>query len=359
MNRALVVGAHLGAGLFTLGAFRGDCAAQAQLSKPGNPARIPSQLLEKTPAKAITIDQPALYPETIEVNPLTKRFLVSSVREGAVYGVGLDGKAKKFIQDDRLTSILGIAVDARSNRLLVTNSDLGGGIRPSARGPKKEAGVGIYDLKSGGAIHYVDLLALRPEGDHLINGIAVDAQGNAYVTDSFSPVIYKVDSKGVASIFLQSEEFKGPGINLNGVVYHPDGFLLVVKKSTGALYRVPIADPQRFSRVNVATPFVGGDGLLLVGGDRLVVIANKTPTLASESAFVVASADSWRNAEVVESKKLGSVYPTTCAVLDGKLYGLSSHLDEWIGATAASREAIMKQGRRGEIQQIGTLGPRP
>jgi hypothetical protein len=64
-----------------------------------------------------------LYPETIEADQQTGKFLVSSPREGAVYEVGLDGAPKILVRGDRLTSILGIAIDRRSNRLLVTNSD--------------------------------------------------------------------------------------------------------------------------------------------------------------------------------------------------------------------------------------------
>ena len=93
-----------------------------------------------------------------------------------------------------------------------------------------------------------------------MNGITVDGAGNAYVTDSFSPVIYKIDPAGVATVFLTDDQFTGAGINLNGIVYHPKGFLLAVKKNSGALYRIPLDDPRRFARVDVAATFVGGTG---------------------------------------------------------------------------------------------------
>jgi DNA-binding beta-propeller fold protein YncE len=331
---------------------RGVSAPVVSAAEPAAKLRVDL----KSTASPMTIAQPALYPETLEVNQQTGKFLVSSVREGAVYEVGLDGTHRKVIEDDHLTSILGIAVDPRTNRLVVTNSDLGASIKHSQRGAKKEAGVGIYDLASGRALHYVDLIPLFPEGDHLINGITVDAEGNAYVTDSFSPVIYKVDPQGVASVFLQSDEFKGQGINLNGIVYHPKGFLLVVKKSSGVLYRIPLTDPQHFSKVDVSTKFDGGDGLLLVGEDNLVLVANQTPGAVSNSAFALKTHDGWSSGEVVESRPLGNVYPTTCAALNGKVYVLSSHLNEWIGATEATRDGIAKQARHAEILEIGSVG---
>ena len=311
----------------------------------------------KSGASPLRIASPALYPETLALSPQSNQFLVGSLREGAVYEVGLDGQVRKLVADPRLSSVLGIAVDARSGRLLATNSDLGAGIRRSARGPKKEAGVGVYDLASGRALQYVDLARLLPEAEHLINGITLDSQGNAYATDSLSPVIYKVEPAGKASVFLQSEEFRGPGINLNGIVFHPKGFLLVVKKSSGALYRIPLADPQRFAPVQLPTNFVGADGLQLVGDEQLVLIANKTPAAAPQAAFVLASSDDWLSAKVVETQPLGDVYPTSCAVRDGKLYALSSHLDEWLAAKEGARDALLKQGRQADILQIGTVSP--
>jgi quercetin dioxygenase-like cupin family protein len=308
-------------------------------------------------ASPLRVAAPALYPETLAINPQSNQFLLSSLREGVVVEVGLDGKVKKLVTDPRLTSILGIVADARLGRLLVTNSDLGAGLRHSARGPKKEAGVGVYELASGRALQYVDLAGLLPEAEHLINGIALDSQGNAYLTDSLSPVIYKLEPGGKASIFLQSDEFRGAGINLNGLVVHPNGFLLVVKKSSGALYRVPLADPQRFARVQVPTSFVAGDGLQLIANEQLVLIANKTPAAAPQAAFVLESSDDWASAKVIETRVLGDVYPTSCAVRDGKLYALSSHLDEWLGAQPDARDALLQRGRQAEILQIGSVTP--
>jgi len=303
----------------------------------------------KSAAKPLSIAQPALYPETIEVNPLSQKFLVSSLREG------LDGRAERFLNDDRLTSILGIAVDARGKRLLVTNSDLGAAIRSSSKGPKQEAGVGIYDLSSRKPLHYVDLTPLLPRGDHLINGITVDAQGNAYATDSLSPAIYQVDPQGKASLFLEDAEFRGPGINLNGIVSHPQGFLIAVKKSSGALYRIPLGEPKRFTRIQTPRDFVGGDGLSLIGQTQLVLIANETPAASSDAAFVLESRDGWQSAQLRETRPLGATYPTTSVARGSKLYTLSSHLDEWLGAKPGTREALVQRGRRAEILEIGSV----
>lgn len=299
----------------------------------------------------LTLRQPALYPETIEYDPKTDRFLLGSFREGAIYRVDSDGGVTRLVDDPRLCSVLGIAVDAERGQLWAVNADLGASTRPSAAGPKHLAAVGIYDLATGAALNYVDLAPLAA-GAHLLNGIALDFAGNAYVTDSFSPIIYKIDAHGQASVFLRSEQFVGDGINLNGLVVHPDGYLLVVKKSDGSLFRVPLDNPTRFSRVKTETQFVGGDGLTLVGKKALLLIANQTSTRASNAAFSLTSDDGWLSAQLRASAPLGDVYPTTAARRGDALYAVYSKLNELIQAPATQKARLQTQAA---IVQIGTV----
>jgi hypothetical protein len=297
------------------------------------------------------VHHPALYPETLEYDAQHQRFLVSSLREGGVFALDRAGNAALLVDDARLCSVLGIAVDAAHGRLWAVNADLGASVRPSQAGVKALAAVGVYDLVTGSSIHYVDVAALA-DAPHLLNGIAVDAAGNAYATDSFAPVIYEIDAAGRPSVFLRSERFAGQGINLNGVVVHPDGYLLVVKKSEGVLFKVPLGEPARFSEVAIPERFVGGDGLTLVGKTGLVVVANRTPTAASDAAYALTSDDGWATAKLVATEPLGDVYPTTAAVRDGTLYVLSSRLNELI---RAPRERQSELRVEASIRPIGRV----
>jgi DNA-binding beta-propeller fold protein YncE len=301
----------------------------------------------------LTVRRPALYPETIEYNRRDDKFLLSSFREGAIYEVDAAGNAALLVNDTRLCSVLGIAVDPERGRLWAVNSDIGASIRPSAAGAKKLAGVGVYDLTSGKPIHYVDLGPLA-DGPHLMNGIAVDGSGNAYVTDSFSPIIYKVDGNGNASVFLRDPRFAGKGINLNGVVVHPDGYLLVVKKSDGTLFKVPLSDPARFSAVAVPEHFVGGDGLTLIGKTGLVVIANRTPDAVSDAAYSLSSSDDWKTAKLVATQQLGDVYPTTAVLRQNTLYVVHSKLNELIQLPPEQKSSLQLQAT---IRPIGRVLP--
>lgn len=301
----------------------------------------------------LTVQRPALYPETIEYDGKSDKFLLGSFRDGAIYQVDRAGSASLLVDDPRLCSVLGIAVDAERGRLWAVNSDLGASIKPSSAGPRQLAGVGIYDLSTGKALRYVDLAPLA-SGPHLMNGVAVDAAGNGYVSDSLSPLIYKIDPRGEATVFLRDQRFAGEGINLNGLAAHPDGYLLAIKKSDGKLFKIPLAEPTRVSTVEVDERFVGGDGLTLIHKNGLVIIANQTPAVASNSAYALTSEDGWATAKVRAVQPLGSVYPTTAVVRGQTLYVLHSQLNELIQGTPEQRGELR---RAATIRAIGSVSP--
>jgi len=301
---------------------------------------------------AITIDRPGLYPETVVYDASRKRLLVGSMREGAIEAIDANGHASSFVDDARLTSVLGIALDPARKRLWAVNADLGIGRRTSEKGPKAEASVAVYDLETGEALSWTDLSRLV-SGPHLLNGIAVDGAGDAYVTDSFSPAIYRVTSQGEGSVLVKSDRFGGAGVNLNGLVVHPGGYLLVVKKSDGTLFRVPLANPAAFAEVTLPHPLPGADGVVLTNPNELVVIANKTPQATTNAAVVLHTNDDWKSTSMGAVEPLGDVYPTTATVRDGQLLVLHTNLDELLGSSAETRPTL---ARRATLRSIGSVG---
>ena len=313
-------------------------------------ARAPVVRFERGEA-ALTVRRPALYPETIEYDAPRDRFLLGSFREGAIFRVDARGNAAILVDDPRLCSVLGIAVDAARGRLWAVNADLGASTKPSSVGPKRLAAVGIYDLGTGKVIQYLDLAPLS-SGPRLLNGIALDSAGNAYVTDSFSSTIYRVDAEGQAKVLVQDARFAGEGITLNGLVVHPDGYLLVIKKSDGALFKVPLSAPTQVSKVDIAEQFVGGDGVTLIGKSALLVIANQIPGRASNAAYALSSEDGWVTAKLRAVRDLGNVYPTTAVLRRRRIYALHSQLNELISAPAEQKAQLRMEAT---IESIGKV----
>jgi len=302
--------------------------------------------------KSIIIKKQALFPEDLKYDPYSDRFIVGSFREGAVYAINMDGTYEQLVNDSRLHSVLGIQIDFERDKIFVTSSDIGSSLRPFSGGPSKAAFLGVYKFSTGEPIEFIDLAALTPNSNHLANGIALDPEGNAYITDSFSHRIYKVDLEGNASTFLESDVFKGKGINLNGIVYHPGGYLIAVKKSDGTLFKIPLDNPESLSLIETPTKFVGGDGLILIDNNDLIVIANQASGQITEAIFSLKSKDHWGSAQVADKYTFDPVYLTTGAVRNGEIFVLHSNINSLITTPHEMKDTLTK---RATIQKVGTI----
>ncbi len=256
----------------------------------------------------ITVPQAALHPEGIQWDEANKRFVVSSRTKGRIGTVKDDSTYTLLADDPRLISTIGLNLDAGRNRLLAAVSDAGvNTARTSAATLRRLAALAIFNSNTGSLMSYVDLGALRPGVNHFANDIAVDAQGNAYITDSFAPIIYRVDLQGTASVFLEDAQLSGgTGFGLNGIVFHPNGYLLVAKSSDGALFKVPLTTPTAFTRVTTTQSLVGADGLLLLNPQTLLLVSGSQTTV-----FRLTSTDSWSTATTNGTFATGAVGPTT------------------------------------------------
>ncbi|SMB98008.1 conserved hypothetical protein [Hymenobacter roseosalivarius DSM 11622] len=277
----------------------------------------------------ITFTQPALYPEGVQYDAKTNRYFVSSLTRGAIGQVQDNGNYRVFTDDARLVSTIGLHLDASRKRLLAAVSDPGSNsARSTAATAGQLAALAIFNADNGQLTNYVNLGTLRPGGGHFANDIAVDAQGNAYVTDSFSPIIYKVDLQGNASIFLENSRLAAPAgaFGLNGIVYHPDGYLLVAQSTQGVVYKVPLNNPSAFTPVASAQSLEGADGLLLQDNKTLLVVSNSQSTI-----FRLNSTDNFTSATVGGNFATGNVFPTTLTRRGNDTYVLYAYLSALFG----------------------------
>ncbi|TFZ66543.1 hypothetical protein E4631_11035 [Hymenobacter sp. UV11] len=285
---------------------------------------------DTTPAlpAAITFTQAGLYPEGTQYDDQQAHFLVSSQTAGRIGQVMDDGTYASFADDPQLISTIGLNLDAARSRLLVAVSDPGyNAARTTAATKGKLAALAIFNRSTGAKTGYVDLGGLRPAyAAHFANDIAVDDQGNAYVTDSFAPIIYKVDVQGVATVFLENAALAAPAgkFGLNGIVYHPNGYLLVAKSDEGALIKVPLANPNSFSKVTLTgVDLTNDDGLQLLDNTTLLASCN-----SQGKVYRVVTTNDFSSVSASGSFATGAVYPTTLARRGGVAsYVLASHLD--------------------------------
>lgn len=115
-------------------------------------------------------------------------------------------------------------------------------------------------------------------------------------------------------LFTPKEWYKNL-VGLNGIVYHPDGYLIVIHTFSGNLLKIDIGKGDEIKLIKVAGgPLSFGDGLELLSSTKLVVAGNP-------SARLVESSDGWETASVV-AKFNGPAHrlATAATVKDGKVY---------------------------------------
>ncbi|MGW0431236.1 SMP-30/gluconolactonase/LRE family protein [Micromonospora sp. NPDC003197] len=304
----------------------------ALVSTTAHAASAAPPLVIETRAPVIETRAPSLHPEGVAWDPLRHAFLVGSVRHGTVSVVRLDGSVRTLVDDGVMVSVIGVHVDAHRRRILVAYQDPGVGVRSSDATRLRQSGVGIFDLRSGALLHRVDLTAVPGAAEHVhgANDLAIDSNGNAYVTDIASGEIYRVGRDGTATLLLRDERLGRDGVGPNGIVWHPDGYLLVVRYDTGVLWRIPVQEPAQMTEVHLGTTLVGGDGMVLQPDRSLAVMTNHLASAAISGVSVLRSSDGWASAVATvrpwpqpeQNPTTATVTPLGTYVLEGRLGSL-------------------------------------
>lgn len=150
--------------------------------------------------------------------------------------------------------------------------------------------------------------------------VAVDPEGNAYVTDAKASKIWKVGVNGeflsiIRSPLFTSKEWYKNFVALNGIIYHPDGYLLAIHTFSGNLFKIETEKGDEVKLINVVGgPLLFGDGIELLSPTKIVVAGNP-------SGRLVESSDGWETASVV-GKFSGPMHrlATAATVKDGRVY---------------------------------------
>lgn len=288
-------------------------------------------------AQNIPFNENELYPEGIAYSKKQDVFFVSSLHYGKIGKVTRKGVYTNFITDPDLVSTIGVHANEKANLLYVCVSDPGVSVKTNAATQMKLAKLIAYDLTTGKRKFVADLGALNKDGGNFANDVDFDTQGNCYVTNSASPLIFKITKTGAASIFATNDNWKKEGFNLNGIVVHPSGYLISVQSNTGELYKISIKNPTEITKINTDL-ILGGDGIFLNGKNELIVISN-----SKKEIFQLNSTDDFATAKVVKSAPTDMTFPTTGIVVDKKYYVLNAKLDEIFNPNATKTSNFLIQ----------------
>lgn len=275
-------------------------------------------------AQRIPLLGDATFPEGIAAHPSTGELFVGGLASGDIQRVSPDGVAYfKQPHEDGLLNVIGLAVDPARDRLWVCSS--------SFDDPTVAASLLAFDTTTGAL-----LASFSTPADgllHFLNDVDVDEAGNAYATDSFAPVVWRVDAELTEITPLSSDPafvVDPEGFNLNGIAVTPDDLHAIVSvptlSGTGAkLFRVAL-DDGAVLEIPVDPAFGGVDGLEVVGATTMLGSGGVPGLhrLTFDAAFTqveIAALDQF-DAELD--------LPTTNAVLDDRVWVVSSQLDHFV-----------------------------
>ena len=251
-----------------------------------------------------------IQPEGI-VNGAENIFYVGSLASGRIYrGDFRTGSGGYVYNPGDSSSAVGLAYNDRWGVLYVARGGNGDAIAINGRTNEEVARVSL--------------------GEGFVNDVIQDGD-TAYFTNSFRPEVYAValDDRGVftgnvRTIPLTGDFESTPNtFNANGIEVTPDGNLIVVNSSTGALYNV---DPA----TGVATlidlggaSLTTGDGILLEG--RTLYVVRNTLNQVDVVSF---DADYLRGSVSGTLTEPEFDVPTTITALGNRLYVVNARFND-------------------------------
>jgi sugar lactone lactonase YvrE len=256
------------------------------------------------PTARINFTAPDAYPEGIAWDNAANVYYVSSARTGAIGKVTPEGSYSILHADSTLKSTYGMKIHPDGKRLFVCASDANYSRFTAPDTRNKMMRLISVDLASGRKLSDLDLSTLYP-GEHFANDLVFDDKGNIYLTDSYSNVIIKVDAANKPSVFSKSPLFETKGIGLNGLVYHPSGFLLVNSTGKGVIFKVDINNPQNVQQVKLPMYFIGADGMLLNDQNTITLLVNG----GNDKIFKISTDDNWQSGRLAGTTLIADRFP--------------------------------------------------
>ncbi|MBI5950376.1 MAG: substrate-binding domain-containing protein [Chloroflexi bacterium] len=235
------------------------------VSAPEAPA-----VVEAPAAREIVMPGDRFFGEGVTVTS-DGTFYAGSMEEGTIVKAapGSD-EAEPFIAagENGLVSVLGLYADEASNTLWACSSDAGN----SKLKGTAPVGVKAFDLKTGAVKGSYDF-----PGGGFCNDLTVDAEGNVYATDSWTPRILRLTAGSKAlEEWINDPQFGAEQWSLNGLDFdQANGVIYVLNQRLGKLFRVVVeADGSAgaVTLIETSQELRRPDGLKLIGPNTLVTV---------------------------------------------------------------------------------------
>jgi hypothetical protein len=213
------------------------------------------QTVEKpmlTSQKVVSLSEKSLHPEGFVYLPKKKQWLCSSIRKGKIVSFDLKtGKCTDWLDTDY--AVFAMKPDAEEKYLWVATSAIEEmeGFKPELNGKGEILKVNIK-TKAVESRYSID-------GKHIYGDLVVARNGAVYVSDSRSPIVYKIADNAMQPWFSVNDRI----CNLQGLAFSADESKLYLADYFNGIAEIPVANPA--ARRWLAFP----DGTIQKGIDGL------------------------------------------------------------------------------------------
>jgi sugar lactone lactonase YvrE len=275
---------------------------------------------------AFMLSETDLIPEGIAYDPLDKTFFLSSLHKRKIVSVRVQTRQRPPIVEDfvsqgqdGLYSTLGMKVDAARRTLWVCSSaeSFMKGYSESDNG---KAALFKYDLRTRRLIRKYEL---GPNPRHLLNDLALNGEGDVFVTDTVSGEIFVVrHEKDELEVFIPAGRFESP----NGIAISKDGRKLFISNMPFGVYVVDLRTKQseRLPQSVGISP-AGSDGLYFYDNSLIGIINIVSERNGRVARFYLdASAKAVAHGAVLDCNHALYQWPTTGVVVGNSFFYIAN-----------------------------------
>ena len=274
---------------------------------------------------AFMLSDTDLIPEGIAYDPLDKVFFLSSLHKRKIVRVRMRTRRPPIVEDfvsegqDGLFSTLGMKVDAE-RRILWVCSSAESFMKDYSASDADKAALFKYDLKTRKLIRKYEV---GPNPRHLLNDLALNAEGDVFVTDTATGEIFTVRrEKDELEIFIPAGRFHSP----NGIAISNDGRKLFISEVPLGVYVVDLKTKrsERLSQSVGISPS-GSDGLYFYDNSLIGIINIVSERNGRVARFYLdGSAKAMRDAVVLDCNHPLYQWPTTGVVVGDSFFYIAN-----------------------------------
>lgn len=216
-------------------------------------------------------------PEGIAFDSVDRVFYATSLNGASITRISANGTESIFRTADDRASLLGAKVDEQRRLLWVCAREVDG----------LDNRVWVYNLSNGEMVMEFLLGAIATGGS--CNDLTLDAAGNAYVSDSANPNVYRLDqSSGEGSILISDPllaDSTSLGLGQNGIAITEDESALIIGTFfPPRLLRVSLPNGNTVTEVSLeGDAFTSPDGIVFLNGD-LYTVSDRSVTRVRPNA---------------------------------------------------------------------------